>query len=131
MFDRIVFLRGATALLYMGPILAGLSGFGWELVPVFALLFILWLLLRHPDFWPVTSGAWQDGAAWLPLVGRSLAQVFLITILFGFGHGLGGILDFAASVPFWIPVALSCLSIPLGWIVWSVSDEPRVNSSVL
>jgi len=39
---RIRMLMAATALLYLGPLLAGLAGFGWPMVYAFATIFTLW-----------------------------------------------------------------------------------------
>ena len=52
MQNRVRLLMGASALLYMGPLLAGLSGMGWAALPVFMALFALWLVVMRPAQWP-------------------------------------------------------------------------------
>ena len=52
MRSRLRLLMGATALLYLGPVLAGLGGFGWSVVPVFTAIFLLWLIVLRPHQWP-------------------------------------------------------------------------------
>jgi hypothetical protein len=48
MHNKLRLLMGTTALLYLGPLLAGLRGFGWPVVPVFAAIFVLWLIVLRP-----------------------------------------------------------------------------------
>ena len=119
MFNKITLLRGATALLYLGPLMAGLAGGGWALVPFFSLFFVLWLVFLRPELWSDTRPVNATGPAWLPLASRAAVQVFLVTIYFGTGRGLGGVLGFAESIPFWLPVVLSCGAILIGRLVWN------------
>ncbi len=122
MFDKITLLRAATALLYLGPLLAGLGGFGWGLVPVFVLLFVLWLIFLRPESWPGTNANWRNGRSWLTLVSRGLVQALIVSILFGIGRGLGGVVGFPTAIPLWLPVLLSTAAILLGRLIWNPAE---------
>ncbi|PZQ96633.1 MAG: hypothetical protein DI533_13605 [Cereibacter sphaeroides] len=125
MLNRITLLRGATALLYLGPLIAGLSTAGWALVPVFSLLFILWLIFLRPESWPGNSPDWRRGRTWLPIASRGVVQILLVTIFFGIGRGIGGVLDFSLEIPFWLPVVLSSSAILLGRAIWNPEEFPQ------
>ncbi len=119
MLNKITMMRGATALLYLGPLLAGLAGSGWAMVPVFSLLFVLWLLFLRPETWPGTASGAQSGASWLRLASHAAVQVLLVTLFFGIGRGIGGVLGAAIPIPFWLPVVLSTLAILVGRLIWN------------
>ena len=119
MLNKITLMRGATALLYLGPLLAGLAGSGWAMVPVFSLLFVLWLLFLRPETWPGTASGARNGASWLQLATRTLVQVLLVTVFFGIGRGIGGVLGAAIPIPSWLPVVLSTLAILVGRLIWN------------
>lgn len=108
MLNRITALRLATALLYLGPLLAGLSGGGWMLVPIFVVLFVLWILFLHPEL----SGA----SAWLPLLECVAVQALVVTMFFGIGRGLGGVTGLELPLPVWLTVMFSVAAIFLGRI---------------
>ena len=55
MIHRLRLLQGATALLYFGPLLAGLSGHGWAMAALFTAILGLWAVLIHPALLP---GSW-------------------------------------------------------------------------
>lgn len=124
MLGRLWLLRVATLLLYLGPLLAGLSGMGWSAVPVFVALMALWLVVMRPHQWP------RAFKLWTPAVGvAAAAQVtvnaLVVVILFGIGRGLGGMAGFELMLSPLVPVAFSFLSIPLSRLVWDpvVRDE--------
>lgn len=124
MFSKITLLRGATALLYLGPLLAGITGLGWAYVPVFTVLFVLWLLFLRPEMWPGAKQDWRRGADWLTLVARAAVQVLLVAVLFGVGRGLGGVMGWDPAIPFYVPVALSSAAIVLGRLIWNPESAP-------
>ena len=96
MLNRITALRLATALLYFGPLLAGLSGAGWAFIPIFVVLFVLWLLFLHPEL--------STSPEWLALLERAAVQALLVAILFGIGRGLGGVTGLPLPLPVWLTV---------------------------
>lgn len=109
MLNRITLLRVATALLYLGPLLAGLAGAGWTMVPIFAALFLLWLILLHPAF--------ASERAWLPKLERVLVQTLLVVVFFGLGRGIGGVVGVSFGLPSWSPILLGVAAILLGRLV--------------
>lgn len=110
-------LMAATLPLYLGPLLAGLSGMSWAGLPVFAALFALWFVVMRPHEWPRQLSGWTG-----PVVLRAAAQIainmVIVVILFGIGRGLAGVAGLSVPLPPFIPVALSFLSIPLSRLAW-------------
>lgn len=112
------FLQAATAALYMGPLLAGLSGYGWGMIPPFVSIFVLWLVLTRPHQWPQTNAEWLTPRAWAAAFGQILSQILLVTLMFGIGRGIGGVLGFIPAFHPILPLALSFTAIPLMRLVW-------------
>lgn len=105
--------RGATALLYLGPLFAGLGGFGWSLVPAFSGIFLTYLFVIRRSLFPRKSADLINPVLLVPLISQSLVQVLLIVLCFAIGRGLGGIVG--AIPPFsalWT-LALSFTAVPL------------------
>ncbi len=105
-------LMGAAALLYLGPLLAGLSGIGWVAVPVFIALFALWLVVMRPVQWPRDLARWTRATV-VAAAAQVAVNVLIVILLFGVGRGIGGVAGFLPNIPPIVPVALSFLSIPL------------------
>ena len=119
--SRLRLMMGATALLYLGPLLAGLGGFGWRVVPVFVAIFLLWTLILRPSSWPQTRADWTRPEALVTLLAQSAVQVLLVVICFGIGRGIGGALGVVPPFPVLLPVAISALAVPLCRLIW----DPR------
>lgn len=112
---------GVTALLYLGPLLAGLGGAGWGSVLAFAVVFILWLLVLRPQQWPGTAAEWRTAPALIQALTQALMQLVLVTLLFTIGRAIGGALGLRPLWPEHLPLVLSFVSIPLGRLIW----DPR------
>jgi len=119
MQNRLRLLMGATALLYIGLLTAGLGGFGWAVVPVFTAIFMLWLFILRPQQWPRHAADWARPAAWITLITQAAVQILLVAILFGIGRGIGGVLGTLPHFPLMLPIAISFLSIPLARLIWN------------
>lgn len=128
MHTRLRLLKGATALLYFGPLLAGLGGFGWAVVPLFAAIFMLWLFILRPHQWPRSLGDWARPEALISLLTQGVVQVLLVAISFGIGRGIGGVLGTVPPFPLMLPVAISFLSIPLARMLWDPWKESDLNA---
>lgn len=128
MFNRAILLRCATVLLYLGPLLAGLAGLGWSLVPVFTLLFLMWLVVLRPETWPRQDREWLTLRPWIALAARTVIQLMLVVLCFGIGRGVGHVLGFDPRIPFWLPVGLSALAILLGRLVWSPAKRTEMDA---
>jgi hypothetical protein len=119
---------GATALLYLGPLLAGLGGAGWGAVLAFAAVFILWMVVMHPKQWPRTLAEWRTGPAIIQAVTQAVMQLVLVTLLFVFGRAIGGALGLRLDWPGYLPLALSFLAIPLGRLIWDPWKMAEMDS---
>lgn len=115
---RLRLMMGATALLYLGPLLAGLGGFGWRVVPVFVAIFLLWTLILRPSSWPQSRDEWLGAGAVVKVLAQFAVQILLVTVCFGIGRGLGGVLGALPPFPVMLPISISFLSIPLCRLIW-------------
>lgn len=120
MQSKISLLMGASALLYLGPLLAGLSGMGWAAVPVFVALFALWLVVMRPAQWPRDISAWTRETV-LAAAAQLAVNALIVIVLFGIGRGIGGVAGFLPQIPPFVPVALSFLAVPLSRMAVSAS----------
>jgi hypothetical protein len=118
MLTRLRLLKAATALLYVGPLFAGISGLGWGMVAPFVAIFIVWLMVLRPEQWPATPQEWLTLPAWGAAFAQVLSQVLLVTVLLAVGRGLGALASFVPVVNPIFPLALSFLAIPLCRILW-------------
>jgi hypothetical protein len=115
---RLRLLKGATALLYLGPLLAGIAGYGWRVVPLFLGIFLLWLFILRPQQWPRRLADWSRPEALIALLTQSVVQLLLVAVSLGIGRGIGGVLGVMPDIPLMLPVAVSFLSIPLARMLW-------------
>ena len=129
MENRRRFMMVANALLYFGPLLAGLAGLGWGFVPVFTAIFVLWLIILQPFEFPINKREWLSPDAWVAVSARAAVQLLLEVVLFGVGRGIGGILGAMTGFPYLLPVAISFLSIPLARMIWDPWAQPPVQDA--
>jgi hypothetical protein len=127
MLARLRFLKGATALLYFGPLLAGLSGFGWAQIPYFVAIFVLWLVIVRPEQWPETLSEWLTPRAIVAALTQVLSQILLVTILFAVGRGIGGVAGFLPILNASAPLAMSFFAIPLSRTFWDSRKAAEVG----
>jgi hypothetical protein len=122
MLTRMRLLKGATGLLYAGPLVAGLSGFGWAMVAPFAAIFVVWLMVLRPEQWPESPDEWLTGEAWLAAFAQALSQVVLVAILFAIGRGLGGLAGVELKFGPIMPFTISLLAVPLARMLWDPTE---------
>lgn len=123
---RLRLLKGATALLYVGPLFAGMSGLGWGLVAPFVAIFVVWLMVLRPEQWPASPAEWLTAPAWGAALAQVLSQLLLVTVLLALGRGLGALAGFLPVVNPIFPLAVSFLAIPLCRVLWdarSAADQ--------
>lgn len=106
-------IRFATALLYVGPLMAGLAGQGWAMVPLFWGIFLLSSVILHPAMWPVSRADLMRSDAAVALASLVATQALLVVVSFAFGRGIGGVLAVQPPLPTYLPAALSLMSVPL------------------
>jgi hypothetical protein len=119
---RLKLLQAATASLYMGPLLGGLSGFGWAMLAPFLSVFLLWLMILRPHQWPQANAEWLRTKTWISVLSQVLSQLLLIAVLFGIGRGIGGVMGFVPLFHPALPVAISLIAIPMSRLFW----DPKV-----
>jgi hypothetical protein len=129
MTTRSRILKGLNALLFIGPLLAGLAGQGWNMVPLFSMIFLLWLAVIQPGDWPHGRDEWRQRDRQLSVVTQSLVHVLLVVILFAIGRGLGGMLGVLPLFNPMLPVALSFLSVPVARLAGAI-PVPAVKPEV-
>lgn len=119
-------VQAATALLYFGPLLAGLGGAGWAIVPVFTGIFLVWLVVMRPQEFPQTLSGWTRPEALVAASARIAVQLLLVVVLFGIGRGIGGVLGSLPNMPNMLPIGLSFLAILVVRLLW----DPRKASAM-
>lgn len=128
MLTRMRLLKGATALLYIGPLIAGLCGFGWSMVAPFTAIFVVWLMVLRPEQWPASPEEWLSGQAWLAAIAQVLSQIVLVGVLFGIGRGLGGMADIGTvAVNPILPLSVSFIAIPLCRMMWDSHEAASLG----
>ena len=117
-----------AAMLYFGPLLAGLSGTAELALPVFVAIFTLWIVVMRPAIWARVT---QDGtplALAVYLAGITLMQILLVILCFGLGRGLSAVLGGALDIPQWVPVLLSALALPLARLIWNPQRAAEIDA---
>ncbi len=123
MLTRMRLVKGIAALLYIGPLIAGLCGFGWSMVFSFTAIFVVWLMVLRPEQWPSTPAEWLTAQAWLAALAQVLSQLLLVGVLFGIGRGLGGLADIGTvDLDPLLPLSVSFLAIPLCRMLWDARE---------
>lgn len=122
MVTRLRLLKGATALLYIGPLFAGISGLGLATVAPFVAIFVVWLMVLRPEQWPVSAEEWLTWSAWGAALTQLLSQVLLVSVLLAIGRGLGAIAGYEPLVNPIFPLAVSFMAIPLCRILWNAEE---------
>ena len=101
-----------TTLLYMGPLLAGLAGYGWQMIVEFTLILTLWLVVMRP----VAAGGWTNPGVVGVFLLRVALQAVVVTFCLAIGRGIGGTMGALALLPVWVPPLMSLLAVPLARI---------------
>ncbi len=128
MLTRMRLVKGATALLYIGPLIAGLCGFGWTMLAPFTAIFVVWLMVLRPEQWPASPEEWLTGKAWLAALAQVLSQVVLVAVLVAIGRGLGGLADIGTvSVNPVLPLSISFVAIPLCRMLWDSHEAASLG----
>lgn len=128
MQKRLKLLMGATALLYLGPLLAGLAGQGWAAAPVFILIFLLWSIVMRPQAFPRAAASWRQPPVWIGVLAQGAVQALLVLLLFGLGRGIGGVAGVLPLLHPVLPAAVSTLSIPLSRLVWNPHKAAEIDA---
>lgn len=123
-------LKGATALLYFGPLMAGLGGYGWLMVPSFVAIFVLWQMIVRPHNWPTSLSDLSKGDLWVGIAAQIAVQALLVVICFGIGRGIGGAIGVVTMYSHMLPLSVSFLSIPLSRLLWNPWQGDTFDAAV-
>jgi len=103
--------------LYGGPGLAGLAGHGQGVLPIFAALFLLYVLAtRKPDL--------STGAGWAGLAGMAAVQIALVSAVWALGLAAAQVAP-PVVLPLWAPLAVTGIAAGLG--AWAWRDAAEMN----
>lgn len=116
---RLRLLQAATVALYAGPLLAGLAGYGWAMLPPFVSVFMLWLVILRPHQWPQKQSDLLRQETWVAMTAQLMTQLLLVAVLFGIGRGIGGVTGQLAMLHPILPVAVSFFALPLSRLAWN------------
>lgn len=115
--NRLALLKLVSLMLYAGPLVAGLAGQGWGVLPAFVAVFVLWQVVMRPADWPRDPALWT-GSQVLAALARIALLLVLVAVMFGIGRGIGGIAGHLPAIPRYLPLALSFLSVPLARLLY-------------
>lgn len=101
-----------TAMLYLGPLLAGIGRHAWPVLPAFAALFVMWTMVMRPAQWPGDRAGWLDAGALVRVAATVAAQILLVVALYTVGRAIAGMLPQAPVLPEVAALAISLLAIP-------------------
>lgn len=121
MSTRLRFLQAATALLYLGPLIAGMAGQGWAMVAPFLGIFMLWSVILRPHLWPA-PGELGRREALVPLLALIATQALIVVLCMALGRGVAGVFGLRLALPLWLPAAISFLSVPLCRLSWRFEE---------
>ena len=110
-----------TLMLYAGPVIAGLAGFGWGVVPAFVVIFVAWRIVMRPAEWPGDPAAWRDTSVQTGAALQAIVVVVVVLVCFGAGRGLGGVVGYLPRLPLVVPLFLSLAALPLARMI----HDPR------
>lgn len=119
---RLRAVKSLAALLYVGPLLAGIGGLGPVMIAPFVAIFLVWLVVLRPEQWPATASEWRTPAAWGAALSQILSQTLLVAVLLAIGRGLGAMAEVPPVVGPFFPLALSFLAIPLCRSLWDANE---------
>lgn len=128
MKNRLLLIKLLTLMLYGGPLLAGLSGQGWNVLPAFAAIFVLWQIVMRPADWPRDAARWREGPVVVGALARAALMLVLVTVMFGIGRGIGGVAGHLPAIPAGATLALSFLSIPLSRMIWNPAKAAEMDA---
>jgi hypothetical protein len=128
MQNRLLLLKILTLMLYAGPLLAGLSGQGWNVLPAFAAIFVLWQVVMRPADWPRDAARWREGPVVVGALARAALMLVLVTVMFGIGRGIGGVAGHLPAIPAGATLALSFVSIPLSRMIWNPAKAAEMDA---
>ena len=127
MVNRLRTLKVLAVLLYIGPLVAGMSGLGPSVIAPFVGIFVVWLMVLRPEQWPSTPEEWLSRHAWGAALTQILAQTLLVCVLLAVGRGLGAVANIPPRPEPILPLALSFLAIPFCRMFWDSGEAAKIG----
>ena len=109
--DRAFF--ATSALLYSGPLYAGAAGYGLDTVPLFAVLFMIWLNVARPGDWPRDREEWRIPRAWAWPMLIFVVQMAVVAFCIVVGGAIAGFAGLTLPLPLLFTLLVSALGISL------------------
>ncbi|MGQ0567728.1 MAG: hypothetical protein ACT4OK_22050 [Gemmobacter sp.] len=119
--NRLNLLMLVSVMLYAGPVIAGLAGFGWGVVPAFVVIFLAWNVVMRPAQWPRDPAAWREPAVQTGAALQVVVLAVVVLVCFGAGRGIGGVVGYLPPLPLVVPLFLSLAAVPLARLI----HDPR------
>lgn len=116
-----------AAMLYAGPLLAGLAGAPEALVVVFVGIFTLWVVVMRPAIWKAISAEGAPLALALHLGSVTVLQSLLVIFCFAIGRGIAVLLGATLAIPPILPVLLSAAALLVARAFWQTKAD-RVDA---
>ena len=124
--NRARLLQRVTLMLYAGPAIAGLAGFGWGVVPAFVVIFLAWQIVNRPAQWPRDPAAWRNTQVQTGAALQGVVVLVVVLVCFGAGRGLGGVVGYLPQLPLVVPLFLSLAAVPLSRMI----HDPRQSEGM-
>jgi hypothetical protein len=118
-----------TGLLYFGPMLAGLAGYGWAVVPYFIAVFMIWQVLRSPKLWPRSVTDWKSAPVLINLTSRLMVQAGLVIFCFVIARGIGGVTNILPPLLIGTPLGISLLALPFSRLLHPAKPVPSQTAA--
>ncbi len=115
-----------AAMLYAGPLLAGLAGVPEALVAVFVGIFTLWVVVMRPAIWKAIGAEGTPFALALHLGSVTLLQSLLVILCFALGRGIAVLMGATLAIPGILPVLLSAGALIAARLLWQ-SGPDRID----
>ena len=117
-----------TLMLYGGPVIAGLAGFGWGVVPAFVVIFIAWHIVMRPAEWPRDPAAWRETGVQTGAALQAVVAIVVVLVCFGAGRGIGGVVGYLPPLPLVVPLFLSLAALPLARMIHDPRDGTGMDT---
>ena len=127
--SQIRIIRLSAALLYAGPLLAGIGAIGLFVLPTLLAVFVLWQILRHPEAWPDLPALWLSREALVPALMLLCSQLLFVLLLFATGRGLGGVMGVGITLTPFTTVLISLAALPVLHYAPQLAKWPRLSRS--
>jgi hypothetical protein len=115
------------AMLYLGPLLAGLTGAPEFVVAVFVAIFTLWVVVMRPAIWTKIDEQGAPVALALHLGAITIMQALLVILSFALGRGIAVLMGATLDIPPVLSVALSGAALLIARLMRAPHQSDRLD----